>query len=498
VTLRFGTDGVRGLVGADLTPELTLALGRVAARVLARPGRAPAAPDLLPAPGGTDGPVPAGPGGRPRFVIGRDTRRSGPMLQAALTAGLTAEGVDVVDVGVLPTPGVATMAAAYQCPAAVISASHNPFPDNGIKLFEAGGRKLDDDAETEIEDRLAALVGGLPDRSGRTGPGTADRAPVEPGSPPVTGAAIGTVRIDHGALGWYRRQLAAGLEGRRLDGIRVVVDCGHGAASVTAVAVLEAAGAEVVEAIGVAPDGSNINDGVGSTDPSGLARAVVAHHAAVGLAFDGDADRLIAVDGDGRIVDGDRLLALFALDYRRRGRLAAGTVVVTVMTNLGFHRAMADAGITVHATPVGDRHVLAALDAHHWSLGGEQSGHLIFRDLATTGDGVLSGLLLLDLLIRADRSLAEMAGAVMRRFPQVLHNVGVTDRDGLDGADLVWAEVARIEAELGGAGRVLLRPSGTESLVRVMVEAETEEAAAGAADQLVAAVRRALGPAAPA
>jgi phosphoglucosamine mutase len=470
VTLRFGTDGVRGLVGVDLTPELTLALGRVAARVLARPGPPPQA--------------------RPRFVIGRDTRRSGPLLQSALTAGLTAEGVDVVDVGVLPTPGVAARAAFYDCPAAVISASHNPFPDNGIKLFEAGGRKLDDAAEAEIEDRLAALVGGLPDRPGPLEAGTAGRMT----DPVVTGAAVGSVRVDDGALGWYGHRLVAGLEGRRLDGIRVVVDCGHGAASVTAVNALEAAGAEVVEALGVAPDGCNINDGVGSTDPSGLARAVVAQRAAAGLAFDGDADRLIAVDGEGRIVDGDRLLALFALDYRRRGRLADLTVVVTVMTNLGFHRAMADAGIAVHATPVGDRHVLAALDTHHWSLGGEQSGHLIFRDLATTGDGVLSGLLLLDLLIRSGRPLAELAGSVMRRFPQVLHNVGVADRAGLDGAGPVWAEVARVEAELGAAGRVLLRPSGTESLVRVMVEAETEEAAAGAADQLVAAVRRALGP----
>jgi phosphoglucosamine mutase len=458
VSLRFGTDGVRGVVGTELTPELTLALGRAAARVLARPD---------------DGATRSGAG---RFVVGRDTRRSGPLLQAALTAGLAAEGVEVVDLGVMPTPGVATMAVVHDCPGAVISASHNPFADNGIKLFAAGGRKLDDATEADIEGLLAALVAGTA------------------GSDRPTGAAVGTVVSDTGALGWYRRQLVAGLEGRRLDGTRVVVDCGHGAAVVTAVAVLADAGAEVVEAIGVDPDGTNINAGCGSTDPSGLAAAVVGHGADLGLAFDGDADRLIAVDGTGTVVDGDRLLALFALDLRARGRLAGDTVVVTVMTNLGFHRAMARAGITVHVTAVGDRHVLAALDREGWSLGGEQSGHVVFRELATTGDGVLSGLLLADLVARTGRSLAELAAGVMDRFPQVLRNVAVADRDGLDGAGAVWDEAARVEADLGGDGRVLLRPSGTEPLVRVMVEAPTVAAADGAAERLVTAVLAALGP----
>ncbi len=492
MTLRFGTDGVRGLVGVDLTPELTLALGRVVARVLTRPE------------------------GRGAFVVGRDTRRSGPLLQAALTAGLTAEGVDVIDVGVLPTPGVAVMSVVYDCPAAVISASHNPFADNGIKLFAAGGRKLDDAVEAEIEDRLAALLDGAatspppattpplvtspappvsrPVTSSAPPVSRPVTSPAPPVSRPVTGAAIGGVRIDGEALGWYRRRLVAGLEGRRLDGVRVVVDCGNGAASVIAVDALTAAGADVVEALATTPDGCNINEGSGSTDPSGLAQAVVARGADAGLAFDGDADRLIAVDNRGELVDGDRLLALFALDLRRRHRLVDDTVVVTVMTNLGFHRAMASAGIAVHATPVGDRHVLAALDLHHWSLGGEQSGHLIFRELATTGDGVLSGMLLLDLLVRSDASLAALAGDVMRRFPQVLHNVAVADRDGLAAAAPVWEEVTRVESELGTSGRVLLRPSGTEQLVRVMVEAETEESAAAAADHLSAAVRRSLGP----
>jgi phosphoglucosamine mutase len=272
-----------------------------------------------------------------------------------------------------------------------------------------------------------------------------------------------------------------------------VVDCANGAAVTTAPDILRAAGVEIVELLAASPDGTNINAGCGSTDPTGLAEAVVRQRADAGLAFDGDADRVIAVDETGAVVDGDRLLGLFATDLRRRGRLAGDTVVVTVMTNLGFHQAMAAAGVTVHQTPVGDRHVLKALDEHHWSLGGEQSGHLIFRDLATTGDGVLSGLLLLDLMVRAEQPLASLAAAVMDRAPQVLRNVTVTDRDALAGAEGVWAEVRAVESELGERGRVLLRESGTEPLVRVMVEAPTEEAAAAAADRLVAAVTEALG-----
>jgi phosphoglucosamine mutase len=285
----------------------------------------------------------------------------------------------------------------------------------------------------------------------------------------------------------------ATLEGRRLDGIRVVIDCANGAAVTTACDILTATGAEVVEALGSAPDGSNINAGCGSTDPSGLVSAVLRSGADAGLAFDGDADRVIAISGSGEVVDGDRLLGLFASDLRRRGRLAEDTVVVTVMTNLGFHLAMADAGVVVYQTPVGDRHVLEALDEHGWSLGGEQSGHLIFRDLATTGDGVLSGVLLLDLVARAHRPLADLAAAVMERFPQVLRNVTVADRDALTGAEPVWAEVRAVEAELGDRGRVLLRQSGTEPVVRVMVEAPTEQAAHAAAARLVAAVSATLG-----
>jgi phosphoglucosamine mutase len=448
--LRFGTDGVRGVAGSELTPELVLALGRAAARTL---------------------------GGR-LFVVGRDTRWSGPMLQAALSAGLAAEGADVVDVGVLPTPGVAAVAAARGAGAAVVSASHNPYADNGIKLFAAGGRKLAAGDERRVEESLAELVVG---RAGR--PAVAER----------TGSDLGRIASDPEARAWYCRHVVDALDGRRVDGIRVVVDCANGAASGTAAEILAAAGAEVVEVLSAAPDGRNINDGCGSTDPSALGQAVVAGRADVGLALDGDADRVIAVDGKGLVVDGDRLLALFGLDLRRRTRLASDTIVVTVMTNLGFHLAMADAGIAVHQTPVGDRHVLEALDTNGWSLGGEQSGHLIFRDLATTGDGVLSGLLLLDLMARSPRPLHEMAADVMDRLPQVLRNVELGTGGRLEEADGVWAEVRSVEASLGDHGRVLLRQSGTERVVRVMVEAPTEEAAAGAADRLAKAVRAALG-----
>jgi phosphoglucosamine mutase len=430
VTLRFGTDGVRGVAGTELTPELALALGRAAARELGRPGGS--------------------------FLVGRDTRRSGPLLAAALSAGLAAEGVDVVDLGVIPTPGVAALGAAYGVAGAVVSASHNPYADNGIKLFAAGGTKLTAEVEARVERELH-------DRTGAESAASAVRQ-------------LGTVGTDPEALDWYRRQVVASLEGRRLEGLRVVVDCGHGAAVVTAVEVLSAAGAEVVEVIGDAPDGSNINAGCGSTDPSRLSAVVVAHGADAGFAFDGDADRVIAVDAAGMVVDGDRLIALCAIDLRHRGLLADGTVVVTVMTNLGFHLAMAREGIAVEQTPVGDRHVLEALDRGGWSLGGEQSG-----------------LQVLDVMARSGRSLADLAASAMDRLPQVLHNVTVVDLDGLADATAVWDEVKAVEAEMEGEGRVLLRPSGTERLVRVMVEAPTEELAGRAAQRLAAVVADVLG-----
>jgi phosphoglucosamine mutase len=374
---------------------------------------------------------------------------------------------------VVPTPGVAVLSAAQDVPGAMISASHNPFPDNGVKFFAAGGRKLTDAIEERLEAELAAVLDGS-----RAGAGPA-------------GAGVGGVRTEPDAVGWYERQLVAALEGRRLDGLHVVVDCANGAASTVAPEVLRSAGAQV-DVIAAEPDGTNINDGCGSTYPADLQRAVVAHRAQVGLAFDGDADRVLAVDGSGELIDGDQLMAVLALDLRERGRLTDNTVVVTVMTNLGFRLAMADHGVTVVETQVGDRYVLEALEDGGWSLGGEQSGHVIFRDLATTGDGLLTGLMVLDAVHRADRPLADLAREAMTRLPQTLRNVRVRAREGLDGADALWAEVAAVEAELGPQGRVLLRPSGTEPVVRVMVEAPTQAQAEAATDRLAAAVERAL------
>jgi phosphoglucosamine mutase len=444
--LRFGTDGVRGVAGRELTPELVLALGRAAAQVLASPG-----------------------GG---FLVGRDTRLSGPMLQAAFSAGVASEGVNVVDLGVLPTPGVAAVASARRVPAAMISASHNVFSDNGIKLFSAGGRKLTDDQEAAIEAMLGESLGSPAGRDG---------------------LALGRLTGDPAGAGAYSDMVVEALEGRRLDGVRVVIDCANGAAVTTATSIFSAAGVDLVDVLAAAPDGTNINADCGSTNPRALGASVVRHGADAGLAFDGDADRVIAVDDRGEVVDGDRLLALFATDLHERRRLAGDSVVVTVMTNLGFHRAMAAAGISVEQTPVGDRYVLEALESHGWSLGGEQSGHIVFRDLATTGDGVLTGLLLLDLLARREEPLSKLAAAAMVRLPQVLRNVQVADHRGLESAASVWDEVRELEEELGGDGRVLIRPSGTEPLVRVMVEARTSAVAEAAADRLAASVVAALG-----
>ncbi len=435
---RFGTDGVRGVANAELTVELALALGRAAARVL--PAES--------------------------FLVGRDTRRSGPMLQAALAAGLASEGADVVDLGVLPTPGVAWVSAQRKVPAAVISASHNPFADNGVKLFDKGGVKLPDATEELIEAELDRILGD------------GERSPRPP-----TGHGVGRLRSEPEAAEGYLDHLVGTLEGRDLSGLRIVLDCAQGAASEVAPAVFARLGAEVT-AIACEPDGSNINDGCGSTHPELLVAEVLARGADLGLALDGDADRLLAVDSEGKTRTGDELLALFAQDLAARGRLAGNTVVVTVMTNLGFHRAMAARGIEVRETPVGDRYVLEALDADGLALGGEQSGHLVFRELSTTGDGVLTGLLLADLLRRAGRPLAELADGAMERLPQVLVNVAVPDPAAAVASEEVRAALAEAEAELEGRGRVLLRPSGTEPLVRVMVEAEEEDLAAAVADRI--------------
>ena len=461
--LEFGTDGVRGTANLELTPEFALALGRAAARVL---------------------------GGR-RWAIGRDTRRSGPLLEAAFGAGLASEGVDVVGLGVAPTPEVAWWSAAEQAPAAMISASHNPFPDNGIKIFSAGGRKLPDEAEARLEAELRRLLGG--DGAGARGPGGpggpgADGAGADgQASARPTGADVGTITTTPPHQG-YAAAVAASIEGRRLDGLRVVVDCANGAASEVAPEVLRSLGAEV-ETLHCSPDGTNINRDCGSTHPAALQVAVHRAGADAGVAFDGDADRVLLVDGSGRLVDGDHIIAICAIDLATRGRLAESTVVVTVMTNLGFRLSMGERGIKVVDTKVGDRYVLDALEAGGYTLGGEQSGHVIFRELATTGDGLLTAVQALDVVVRSGRPLGMLADEAMTRLPQVLRNVRVAG--GRMGAgEVVTAlgpEVAAVEAELGPTGRVLVRASGTEPLVRVMVEAPTEARADEAAARLVAA-----------
>jgi phosphoglucosamine mutase len=439
VTLRFGTDGVRGVANSDLTPELVVALGRAAARTL----------------------------GAERFVIGRDTRRSGPLLEAALVAGLTAEGVGVATLGVVPTPTVAWTSAAQGVAGAMISASHNPFSDNGIKLFAPGGRKLRDDTEEQLEAELDALVHGAVRADARTG------------------AAVGTVQAEPEHLLGYGSSVVASIDGRDLRGVHVVIDCANGSATTIAAHVLRDLGAEVGVLHG-SPDGTNINDHCGSTDPADLQRAVVERGAKAGLAFDGDADRVLAVDEHGELVDGDQIIAICALDRHERRVLVGDAVVVTVMANLGFRNAMAAHGIGVIETAVGDRSVLDALETNGLSLGGEQSGHVIFHELATTGDGLLTGVQLLDVMVRTGRPLSELAGA-MTRLPQVLHNVRVSG-DASDRVAAIEPAIAAATAELGGGGRVLVRPSGTEPIVRVMVEAPTHDQAERIAHELASAL----------
>jgi phosphoglucosamine mutase len=444
--LRFGTDGIRGVANAELGAELVMALGRAAARAL----------------------------DASCFLVGRDTRRSGPLLQAALSAGMASEGADVVDLGVLPTPGVAWLAAQRGYPAAVVSASHNLFADNGIKLFAAGGLKLPDATEAAVEEELARVV-----------------ASTGPRSEPPVGRGVGMVSSEPEARHAYIDHLVGVLDGRDLQGMRIVVDCANGAASGVGPEVFERLGADVI-AIANTPDGININDGCGSTHPEALAAEVVARGAHLGLALDGDADRLLAVDHTGAVATGDEMLSLFATDLAGRGQLAHNTVVVTVMTNLGFRIAMAERNINVRETPVGDRYVLEALNAEGLTLGGEQSGHIVFPRLATTGDGVLTGVVLADLVKRSGAPLAELANGAMQRLPQVLVNVVASRPDDAVATDIVQAEVVAVEAELGARGRVLLRASGTEPLVRVMVEAHDEATAQAAAQRLCAVVEKAL------
>ncbi|GAB3221995.1 phosphoglucosamine mutase [Glycomyces halotolerans] len=440
----FGTDGVRGRANDDLTPELALRLNIAAAGVLG-----------------------AREDGRPTAVVGRDPRASGEMLQAASAAGLAAAGAQVIDLGVLPTPAVAHLTAVTGADFGVmISASHNPMPDNGIKFFAAGGRKLPDEVEDAIE-----------------------RAMGEP-APLPQGGGIGRIAESQNAVDRYVERLVAVCP-HSLAGLKVVVDPANGAAYQAAPEALRRAGAEVI-AINAEPDGLNINEDCGSTHIDGLREAVVAHGADAGIALDGDADRCLAVDAEGHLVDGDAIMAILALAMRDAGELRGETLVATVMSNLGLHQAMGAAGINLETTKVGDRYVLERLGEGGFSLGGEQSGHIVLPDHATTGDGTLTSLMLLARVAATGRSLAELA-SVFTPAPQVLVNVRVADKSVIQ-AEPVRAAVAEWQRKLGSDGRVLLRPSGTEPLVRVMVEASEEPVAQSVAAELVAAVENALVP----
>lgn len=419
---KFGTDGVRGVANDVLTPTVAMALGRAAVEEF----------------------------GASELIIGADTRLSSDLLVAAMAAGVASAGADAILLGVVPTPTVALAARSAGAPAAMVSASHNPFADNGIKLFAPGGLKLDDATQSRIEARFHHyLEQGL-------------------GAGPVA-QHVGSISPDaSGAVDAWVQVAVGSIDGRSLNGLKIVLDCAHGSAYELGPRVFTNLGAEIV-VLGADPDGVNINNGVGSTHPQALQKAVVAEEADFGLAFDGDADRLIAVDNKGDIVDGDHILAMLATDWSARGVLNHNTVVVTVMTNLGFYRAMAAAGIEVVQTPVGDRSVLVALDDGDYSLGGEQSGHVICRNLATTGDGVLSAVQLADMINRARRSLSDLATEAMTSVPQILRNVTMPTQIP-DVVEQMRPEIQRAEAEMGDEGRVLVRPSGTEPLVRVMVE----------------------------
>ena len=444
----FGTDGVRGLANRDLTADLALDLAAAAAHVL-----------------GELGELHAGrPGARPRAVVGRDPRASGEFLEAATVAGLASAGLDVLVLGVLPTPAVAHLTAELGVDLGVmISASHNPMPDNGIKFFARGGHKLADEVEEQIEARLT-----------------------EGWQRPI-GADVGRVVQYDDALGDYVEHLLS-CTPNRLNGLRVVVDTGNGAAAGASPRALRRMGAEVL-AIHSSPDGYNINEGCGSTHMADLREAVVEHGYDVGIAHDGDADRCLAVDAEGNVVDGDEIMAILALAMRDQGKLAKDTVVATVMSNLGFKLAMRDAGITMVETGVGDRYVLEAMRAHNYTLGGEQSGHVVLLDYGTTGDGTLTALHLLARMADTHTPLSELA-SVMTKLPQVLINVRDVDRAAVGTSPGLVAAVTAAEARLGDTGRVLLRPSGTEPLVRVMVEAPTDTEARTVAEELAGVVAR--------
>lgn len=434
--LRFGTDGVRGRAYEDLLPDDVVRLAQAAAEVLA----------------------PTGP-----VVIGRDTRDSSPDFAAALAAGFSAVGVSTIDMGVAPTPAVAWAAERAGTPGAMISASHNPWYDNGVKLFSPEGRKLDDEVQADLESALAD-----------TGRSTVPTL----GTPQRTSDGSGLLLE-------YQDAVANTADFHGGD-LRVVVDAAHGSATAALPDPLSAHGVAVT-VVNAEPDGRNINHRCGSTHPEAVARAVSGRGADLGLTFDGDADRVLAVDHTGELIDGDQIIAICAADRHQQGRLPGNTVVVTVMTNLGFHRAMAQRGIDVVTTPVGDRHVWSALQDGSWALGGEQSGHVIFPALANTGDGLITALQLLEVVARRDVPLRDLAAEAMTKMPQVLHNV-VVGPEPID-EDRLSLAVATAEQALGSNGRILVRPSGTEPVLRIMVEAETSEAAESAAANVAAAIK---------
>jgi phosphoglucosamine mutase len=443
----FGTDGIRGLANRDLTVELALDLAVAAAHVLVESS--------------------SNKDHRPTAIVGQDSRASGEFLEAAVVAGLTSAGINVYRVGVLPTPAIAFLVAESKADLGVmISASHNPMPDNGIKLFSRGGGKLDDVIEARIEARMGEEW-------------------LRP-----TGRGVGRVINDESAKERYLQHLQASVS-TPLAGITVVVDCANGASSFVAPEALRRAGAKVI-AIANTPDGWNINDGVGSTHLSHLRSAVLEHGADLGIAHDGDADRCLAIDATGAEVDGDHILSILAKSFKSRGMLKGNTVVGTVMSNLGFMHSMKEAGIDVITTAVGDRYVLETMLEKDYALGGEQSGHVIMRNYANTGDGILTALQLIQEVVRSGKTLAELA-ASMVRFPQVLINVKDVAKEKLDGSAVIAAAVKKAQDELGSNGRVLLRASGTEALVRVMVEAQSDNIATNIAQQLADVVKGELG-----
>ena len=451
----FGTDGVRGLANRDLTAQLALDLGDAAVRVL-----------------GSDSARPEQPTGRRRALIGRDTRVSGDFLSNALAAGMSAGGFDVIDAGIIPTPGVAYLTSVLNVEmGAVISASHNPMPDNGIKFFARGGFKLPDSKEDEIED----VLGQDWDRP--------------------TGAGVGRVSHDSNtATNMYIDHLVAtiapivdGTQTKPLKGLRVVADCANGATSVVAPEALRRAGADVV-VINASPDGYNINKNAGSTHPEQLQAMVKASQADLGVAFDGDADRCLAVDEKGNIVNGDHILYLSAKFLQERGKLGDSKVVTTIMSNMGLYKALDELGIGYEKTPVGDKYVAENMKKNGHLIGGEQSGHIIFSQFATTGDGVLTAIKVMEAMTETKQPLSKLTEG-MKMYPQKLKNVIVDDKDGTLADEAVRAEVKKVEAELGTEGRVVLRKSGTEPLLRVMVEAGTQELCEEKVDQIIAAMK---------